>query len=420
MPATLYLFLTVFVMSMACPTGSAIAHTRSESHSTWNFHNGNIDVNYLIKTRDIIPIASLLSSDHTPFITGVVRQVTDKLVLKADNEPCIRTHGPEVNTAVQFAYIRIAWRLRCPDAMQYTIDNNALFSLLPGLIHFAKIKFDNQLTVERIFTGTDRVWIFNHRNVPDTRSQAGNSQTSGSTLFDYFKLGTTHILSGYDHIAFLLAVILLIGWQRQQIGTLLITITGFTLGHSLTLVVTALKLVQVKANLVEALIGYSIALVAIEVTAKYTSLHHYLGSIATIVTGLLVLIAFVAVANPLYISLFGLAIFCFCHFNLIERIGDKATFPYPMLTLLFGTIHGFGFARSLLDVGFPSRQIIPALFGFNIGVEAGQLTIVLIMLAVIRLAGKLASPSTKPYLPVISSSALCGLGMYWFVLRAFA
>jgi hypothetical protein len=172
---------------------------------------------------------------------------------------------------------------------------------------------------------------------PSTGTVLANS-SQWSTLKDYFLLGVHHLLEGYDHLAFLLALVLplqlLLRWPGHQNlhstphsttamggawGTLLRTITAFTLGHSITLILATLRLTQASPSWVEPMIAVTIA-----------------------VTALL-------------------------------NIRPVRWIRTDVLALLFGMIHGYGFAGLMLEAAAPTGLLPWALAGFNLGVEAGQL-----------------------------------------------
>jgi hypothetical protein len=104
---------------------------------------------------------------------------------------------------------------------------------------------------------------------------------------------------------------------------------------------------------------------------------------------------------------------------MLARDRQQAARLRPLLTVLFGLIHGFGFASVLIEIGLPTKRLALALLGFNVGVEIGQLAIVLTL----WLAGSLAlrlRPATDAWLGFdFASAGLCALGAYWFVARAF-
>ena len=149
------------------------------------------------------------------------------------------------------------------------------------------------------------------------------SPAASNTVKSFFLLGVEHIASGYDHLLFLLALILC-GGSRVQ---LLKIITAFTLAHSITLGAAALGWVILPSALVEAVIALSIAYVAFE--------------------------------------------------NLFPRFAISRRWT---ISFLFGLVHGFGFSSVLQEIGLPRDGLLLALLNFNLGVEAGQLVAVAITL----------------------------------------
>ncbi len=138
----------------------------------------------------------------------------------------------------------------------------------------------------------------------------------------YTRLGIEHILLGIDHLLFVACLMFVAGGGRR----LLITITGFTLAHSVTLVLSALELVRLPVPPVEAAIALSIVFLAVEIARG-------------------------------------------------KR--DSLTFRYPIaVSASFGLLHGFGFAAVLRDIGLPQHDIPTALVCFNVGVEIGQVSFV--------------------------------------------
>jgi hydrogenase/urease accessory protein HupE len=151
--------------------------------------------------------------------------------------------------------------------------------------------------------------------------------TSGARgAASFFPLGIEHILTGYDHLLFLLALIL----RGGNIWSLLKIITAFTLAHSITLALAALNIVTLPDQLVEATIALSIAYVAAE--------------------------------------------------NVFMR---KAVSHRWAVSFLFGLVHGFGFSSVLRQMGLPREGLVWALLNFNLGVEAGQATAVLLAVPIL-------------------------------------
>ncbi len=187
-----------------------------------------------------------------------------------------------------------------------------------------------------------------------------------STMRRYLVTGIEHIFLGYDHIAFLIAIML---WARRLLPVVKI-VTAFTLAHSVTLSLAALQIIVIPSTVVEPAIAASIVFVAVE--------------------------------------------------NFFSRNVDGRW----RVTFAFGLIHGFGFAGALQEFGLPANAVVPALASFNIGVEIGQLAIVSIaiptLIAIDRLlAVDRAKPVRAASLVYALSALITLLGSYWLVTRIF-
>ncbi len=172
-----------------------------------------------------------------------------------------------------------------------------------------------------------------------------------------------HLPEGIDHILFLLALLLI----DVQFVPVLKTVTGFTLGHSITLSLAALGLVRLPARLIESAIALTIAYVAAEDLAK--DLRH------------------------------------------------KATRPRWQIAMAFGLIHGFGFARALSDLHLDRSRLLSALVGFNLGVELGQEVVVLVVAPLLWLLYRI--PRARRIAAPLFASGILIAALVWFVQRAF-
>jgi hydrogenase/urease accessory protein HupE len=180
---------------------------------------------------------------------------------------------------------------------------------------------------------------------------------------DYTRLGVEHILFGFDHLLFVVALAILVRSRRQLVAT----ITAFTLAHSVTLAATVLGLVHVPVPPVEAAIALSIVLICAE---------------------------------------------CL-------RPGDSLARAAPWaVAFAFGLLHGFGFASALLELGVPEAHVPAALICFNVGVELGQLAIILVAIGVERLILRLrlARHWQRPSLVY----AMGGVAAFWSLDRIAA
>jgi len=175
--------------------------------------------------------------------------------------------------------------------------------------------------------------------------------------------GIHHIAIGPDHILFVIGLLLLGGSLRR----LLAIVTAFTLGHSVTLALATLQIVDPPARLIEPAIALSIVFVGAD--------------------------------------------------NLLS--GSKGRDVRAWAALAFGLVHGFGFASVLRDAGLPNRALGLSLFSFNLGVEIGQAIIVIVVatgLAMIRRR----NPQVAKSIAIAGSIAVTIAGAYWFVERVFA
>jgi hydrogenase/urease accessory protein HupE len=199
---------------------------------------------------------------------------------------------------------------------------------------------------------------------------------AGEVAAAYLRLGVEHILFGFDHLLFVLALVILVrDWRRVAL-----TVTAFTIAHSITLAAATLGFVNVPGPPVEASIALSIVLVAVEI--------------------------------------------------LNARRGQPSlTARLPWLVAFsFGLLHGFGFAGALAEVGLPQHAIPVALLFFNVGVEMGQLVFVAAVLSLIWLLGRVASQiwqaavvkRTFDRLDVTAAYGIGTVAAYWLIERTTA
>jgi hypothetical protein len=304
-------------------------------------------------------------------------------------------------------YVRVSLAFDCdPSLGDISININSFFSAASSHVHYANVAFDGQQSRQYLFT--------------DKQRQHGISLlvTSSNRWFDsvrqFVSLGIDHIFGGLDHIAFLAALILLL----RRFKDLVWIITGFTLGHSVTLYLTVMGWVMPDVPVVEATIGFTIALVAAENIGTLTGYHRYIAyflASGLVVMGLLNLMLGVGLTT---LSLLGLILLTFAYLPLSVTKTAVADLR-PLITVGFGLIHGFGFASALIEIGLSDTQLWPALLGFNVGIELGQLFIVASLWLVMKQMSRL-TPIINSRLAIdLCSALLCGLGFYWFVGRSY-
>src|SRR5438477_628044 len=167
---------------------------------------------------------------------------------------------------------------------------------------------------------------------------------------------------------------------------------------------------------VEALIGLSVALVAVENVWLRGERTFVVPWTAAVALGLLAIAAAAGWGRVPAPALGGVALFALCYFGLLGRVDRPEALRWAV-AFLFGLVHGFGFAAVLMEARLPTVRLVPALFGFNAGVELGQLGVVALVWPAIRVV----QVRRALYGAVIEtgSAAVLALGLFWFVSRAY-
>ena len=276
-----------------------------------------------------------------------------RLALTAVFSGKVENITPIVSRATGDAMIQ-TWRLRAiaPLGGQKVLIRGLSSTMTDALV---RIEFaDGGGWVERLTPGAPEAMI------PRTPSRWVSAGA-------YFKLGIEHILLGFDHLLFVLALLII----TEGTWRLVKTVTAFTVAHSITLALATLGFVHVPSSPVEAVIALSIVFVAVEI------IHLRQG-----------------------------------------RRSLAAHAPW-LVAFAFGLLHGFGFAEALNQIGLPAGQIPVALLFFNIGVEAGQLIFVGSVLALVALIGsrKLLLPN---WLKLAPPYAIGTIAMFWVIDRVTA
>ena len=383
------------------------AHNRSQSFSAWSFENKKLDLVFTVKSREATRLQSIYELNLEDSIT---RHILETVKVAQGSGVCHldKALKPEARV-VSLANISVSVTFNCPlnlNSSMLNIEVGSFFGLIPSHTHYARILFNNSLPMEHLFTDSNRVWEFYLQN-------NHNTKLSSRTFFNFMSIGIKHILSGLDHIMFLLALLLML----PNLRGLICLVSGFTVGHSVSLCLATFGFVAPDSLRIEALIGFTIALASAEsVGARHNVMNQIsLGSIVFL-SLLMVILNFSAQEMTMStISLFGLMIFSWNYLQLNDISEDRLSFR-TAVCLVFGLVHGFGFATGLSELGLQSEGIWMPLLGFNLGVEIGQLLIVLFAwLFYILLRGyKLIYRASIE----ICSGVVCGAGVYWFVMRS--
>jgi hypothetical protein len=186
----------------------------------------------------------------------------------------------------------------------------------------------------------------------------------GDVAWSYVRLGLEHIATGPDHLLFVLGLVLLARrWRR-----IVITVTAFTVGHSVTLALAALGLVRLSPGPIDFAIALSVFWVAVEVARR-------------------------------------------------DVAGQAVAEHTWLMAACFGLLHGLGFAAALTEAGLPHRAIPLALLGFNAGIELGQLAFILVLAALWTIVRR-ALPMLPPWTMRVPAYVMGTLAAYWCFERA--
>jgi len=283
--------------------------------------------------------------------SALQRLLLDSFVLKASDRPCALQPGaaaaPDGEDGVQ---LTAAW-LCTADVDALEVRVGFLDSFPIGHAHLSRITFGPGEVSQRV------------AQVESPTFEARRTRSVGQEFRRFLVLGIEHIFTGYDHIAFLIGLLLLGGTLRELVKI----VTAFTVAHSITLALAALSMLTPSPRVVEPLIAASIVFIGAE--------------------------------------------------NLIAlrtRRAAQALGHRWMVTFAFGLVHGFGFASVLRELNLPRSVLATGLVSFNLGVEVGQVCIVLAALPVLKLlVGSFRSFATG------GSICVSLLGIVWLLQRLF-
>ena len=384
-------------------TGSASAHTRSESHSNWQITSKTVRLSFTVpdtEARRLGPGGTALPSP-----AALAAYLARHVGVASGTSPCQLLGTPEPVQSVPGVQ-RVEFTFECPSARGIRVSSSAFFEMVPTHTNFVQVQTDNGDFIEQLITADSQT--------VDVEQGSGGELRQAS-FFKYIELGMMHIFTGVDHQSFLLGLILL----SRRFRDLAFVITGFTLGHSCTLALAVTGILRPHAEYIDALIGLTIALVGAESLGQSTGRPT---GVALATGGMLLLAAcaqWAGFGGLPALLLLGSALFATNYLMVAGHIRDAARLRL-VVTLVFGFIHGFGFAADLLDMRLPTGRLAELLVGFNLGVEIGQLTLVagLLMVVALLVRFKLALP--RALVSEVGSAFLIGIGLYWLVSRSYA
>jgi hypothetical protein len=357
------------VVSISVP-GLAEAHQASMSWSTVQVGEGGaVDYTLQLSARDLYEVLKLdrdreaTDDEITRGADALFKYVFERVRVTSDGEVCPLERGTATVLHQNDRFAELRFVARCPRIGVLGVDYGLFFELDPRHTAELKVIVGGKSVVQELSKGLQHFeW------------KLGDSSTPQSLgILTYIGHGMMHIYTGYDHIAFVIGLLLVAAvcwrdekWQVRGLGAgvpyVLKIVTAFTLAHSMTLILAALDVISLPSRFVESAIAASIVYVAVEN---------------------------VWVGDP------------------------RGRWP---LAFGFGLVHGLGFAASLRPL-LPKTGAVVPLLAFNVGVELGQLSIVLLLLPMLHAVARAAAEGYRRWVVLGGSAIIGALGAIWLAER---
>jgi len=383
--------------------GLANAHVRSESHSAWILSGGAVN---LIFTVPELEAKRLGPTGALPSDREIGAYLKDHVSVTAEGKPCPMTDGPDPESAAS-GFRKIDYVFTCPTDKEIVLNDTAFFERVPTHVNLAQIQTSDGEFIEQMFTD-------DHQTLEVSGADSEN-RLKNAAFIDYVLMGVMHIFTGFDHQSFLLGLVLI----SRRFRDLAFVITGFTLGHSVTLALAVTGILRPHADYIDALVALTIALIGAENASVATGRP---GTVALGMVGLLggmVLLKLLGIGTLPLALIVGAGLFGSNYLMVSGHVRDAGRLRL-VVTLVFGLIHGFGFASNLLEMKLPTERLAELLVGFNLGVEVGQLSLVTAVVGLVYLLRRSRFVLPRPLTIDVGSALLVGLGLFWFIQRSFA
>ena len=401
--------------------GAAHAHSRSFSYSTWTCEGRHARAAFRLRTANLAELLvgpGLESGSIGPADLVTLRElararVAERVSVTQQGTTCTPELAPGPARR-QGDALAVTGTWVCPLAIE-TAGLRIEVDLLPelGLVHTHLLR----LAAE----GDRREAALSRLTPAFAWSPHGGAGPAGGGLAavaTFLQTGVLHIAQGWDHLAFLLVLFLVVWWaatdRRNLVRELLLTATGFTLGHSVTLALAATGLVRARSPTVELLIAVSIGVLALEgfATLDPRSRAVRLGGAACLVALPLAAAAGWLAHSPLVLG--GLAAFSLAYLEWTPR-SRRPPAQRRAVAQGFGLLHGQGFAEVLLEAELSGPTLALALLSFNVGVELGQAAV---LAGLALLLWRQHDSRARPALVLAGSAAAFCLAGWWLGQRA--
>ena len=343
---------------------TASAHAIGLSTAEYTAHGSSVVGKLAFARGEVAALAPGVDANHDGHLSAVETAASrDLLTEKILRRIAVTTGGGACSAILtdigltEEDGLLLSSRWDCPGANEpFAIELTLLDDLARGHRHVART-VSGSTTHDQVLFGDERRVVI----APDTAAAGSTTaprvSPTASGAWSFFKMGIEHILTGYDHLVFIVGLV----FARARLRSLLGIVSAFTVAHSLTLALAVLDVWSPSPAIVEPAIALSIAYVGIE--------------------------------------------------NFFVKDASKRwriTFP-------FGLVHGFGFAGALREIALPRASIPTALVSFNLGVEAGQLAALAVLLPIVLILRE--KRWFEPLGVRLVSGAVALAGGIWFLVR---
>jgi HupE / UreJ protein len=381
---------------------AAGAHTRSQSHSVWEIKGVDVD---LVMTIPVIE-ADRLSNDRMPPSDEQMKSYLEERVYPLAGGKRCATVPPVQTLSAAPGFRKYDFTFKCATQNDLQLHSGAFFDLIVSHTNFAQVQ--NAATGEF----TEQLFSAEHQTV-DVTGGAG-SRLKSARFVEFVRMGTMHIFTGVDHMSFLLGLVLI----SRRLRDLVFVVTGFTIGHSLTLALAVTGVLRPHAEYIDALVALTIALIGAENIVVQTHKPTPVAVTAGAALALMALLQWLGLGGLPSLLLLGAGLFTANYLMISGRLRDAGRLRI-LITLVFGLIHGFGFAADLLELQLPTERLAELLVGFNLGVEIGQLILVVGATLLVAALARYRWTLPRPLVVDVASSFLVALGVFWFVSRSY-
>jgi hypothetical protein len=396
-------FLMWVLVATAFGAAAAGAHTRSQSHSVWEIKGADVD---LVMTIPVTEADRLTNDQSRPSDDRLKNYLTERVYPLAGGKRC-EVVPPVLTLSAAAGFLKYDITFKCAAPNDLQVHSGAFFDLVPSHTNFAQVQ--NALTGEF----TEQLITAEHRTVDVTGGEG--SRLKSARFVEFVRMGMMHIFTGVDHMSFLLGLVLI----SRRLRDLVFVVTGFTIGHSITLALAVTGVLRPHAEYIDALVALTIALIGAENIVVQTQKPTLVALAMGGSLGFMALLEWLGFGGLPSLLLLGAGLFTANYLMIAGRLRDAGRLRI-LITLVFGLIHGFGFAADLLELQLPPERLAGLLVGFNVGVEIGQVILVVGATLLVAILAKYKFSLPRPWVVDVASSFLVALGVFWFVSRSYA